>query len=66
VLAFLRRSNPWALRDIAERLLEAHTRGLWEGAKSEQLDRLAELLLTSEALTETHGEGTAGGKELRR
>jgi cobaltochelatase CobN len=57
VLAFLRRSNPWALRDMAERLLEAHTRGLWEGANKEQLDHLAELLLTSEALTETHGEG---------
>ena len=27
---FLRRSNPWALRAIAERLLEAADRGLWE------------------------------------
>ena len=66
VLAFLRRSNPWALRDMAERLLEAHTRGLWEGAKREQLDRLAELLLTSEALTETHGQGASRGEDLRR
>ncbi|HLZ38611.1 MAG TPA: cobaltochelatase subunit CobN, partial [Mycobacteriales bacterium] len=29
VRAFLRRSNPWALRGIAERLLEAADRGLW-------------------------------------
>jgi cobaltochelatase CobN len=26
---FLRRSNPWALRGVAERLLEAADRGLW-------------------------------------
>jgi cobaltochelatase CobN len=52
VLAFLRRSNPWALRDMAERLLEARSRGLWEGASAEQLERLRQLLLSSEALTE--------------
>ena len=52
VLAFLRRSNPWALRDMAERLLEANSRGLWEGASAEQLERLRQLLLSSEALTE--------------
>jgi cobaltochelatase CobN len=56
VLAFLRRSNPWALRDMAERLLEAHHRGLWQGATDRQLDRLASLVLSSEALTEGHGE----------
>ena len=56
VLAFLRRSNPWALRDMAERMLEAHTRGLWEGASPAQLASLGQLLLSSEALTETHGE----------
>ncbi len=27
--AFLRKSNPWALRGVAERLLEAADRGLW-------------------------------------
>ncbi|MEM9137268.1 MAG: cobaltochelatase subunit CobN, partial [Cyanobacteria bacterium P01_F01_bin.42] len=26
---FVREKNPWALRDMAERLLEAHQRGLW-------------------------------------
>ncbi len=30
VLGFLRASNPWALRSMAERLLEAIDRGLWE------------------------------------
>jgi cobaltochelatase CobN len=55
VLAFLRRSNPWALRDMAERLLEAHHRGLWEGASGEQIEHLGFLVLSSEALTEAHG-----------
>ena len=54
----LERSNPWALRDMAERLLEAHNRGLWDGARSEQLERLRELVLASESLTEQH-DGTA-------
>ena len=41
---FLRRSNPWALRAIAERLLEAVERGLWNaGAGSIQVLRAAVL-----------------------
>jgi cobaltochelatase CobN len=52
VLAFLRRSNPWALRDISERLLEAHHRGLWQGADPAQIERLRGLVLESEALVE--------------
>jgi cobaltochelatase CobN len=53
VLAFLRRHNPWALRDMAERLLEAQQRGLWAGAPAEELARLRQLLLESEALIES-------------
>jgi cobaltochelatase CobN len=52
VLAFLKRSNPWALRDMAERLLEASQRGLWESADQQQLERVRELLLDAEALVE--------------
>ena len=52
VRAFLARSNPWALRDMAERLLEAHHRGLWEGASATQLEELKTLVLESEALVE--------------
>ena len=48
----LERSNPWALRDMAERLLEAHHRGLWAGASAAQLERLKQVVLDSEALTE--------------
>ncbi|MCP9809905.1 cobaltochelatase subunit CobN, partial [Cyanobium sp. HWJ4-Hawea] len=35
---FLKRANPWALRDMAERLLEAHNRDLWQGAQKNQLE----------------------------
>ena len=52
VLAFLRRSNPWALRDMAERLLEAHQRGLWASPPAGEIDRLRQLVLESEGLIE--------------
>jgi cobaltochelatase CobN len=52
VRTFLERSNPWALRDMAERLLEAHHRGLWKGADPARLAKLRELVLESEALVE--------------
>ncbi len=52
VRGFLERSNPWALRDMAERLLEAHHRGLWQGAQEKQLERLRQLVLSSEGLIE--------------
>jgi cobaltochelatase CobN len=38
--AFMRRSNPWALRAIAERLLEAADRGLWADPSPDTLDAL--------------------------
>ena len=52
VREFLGRCNPWALRDMAERLLEAHHRGLWDGADPERLERLRQLVLESESLVE--------------
>ena len=54
---FLIRHNPWVLRDMAERLLEAANRGLWEGASTADLDQLKELVGESEALVE-RGEFT--------
>jgi cobaltochelatase CobN len=54
----LEQSNPWALRDMGERLLEAHNRGLWQGASPDQLERLRQLVRESEALT----EATPGGR----
>ena len=52
VRAFLKQHNPWALRDMAERLLEAHHRGLWSGACDGQLASLRQLVLEAEALVE--------------
>ncbi len=37
---FLRRSNPWALRAMTERLLEASDRGLWAEPDAETLEAL--------------------------
>ncbi|WP_184676096.1 cobaltochelatase subunit CobN [Saccharothrix violaceirubra] len=45
---FLEESNPWALHGIAERLLEAADRGLWEHPSAETLDSLKEIYLKTE------------------
>jgi cobaltochelatase CobN len=49
VQAFVQRVNPWALRDMAERLLEAHQRGLWATAPTDQLEALRQLAHAAEA-----------------
>jgi cobaltochelatase CobN len=49
---FIRQKNPWALRDMAERLLEAHQRGLWEVVDAETLDRLRAIVLDAEGEVE--------------
>ncbi|MFI8087793.1 cobaltochelatase subunit CobN [Streptomyces sp. NPDC086080] len=45
---FMRKSNPWALRGITERLLEAADRGLWAEPDQETLDRLRATYLALE------------------
>ena len=55
--AFFRQSNPWALRDIVERLLEAIQRGLWENPPPEMRQKLQEMLLEMEADLEARQEG---------
>ncbi|WP_330258578.1 cobaltochelatase subunit CobN [Streptomyces murinus] len=37
---FMKKSNPWALRGVTERLLEAADRGLWAEPDAETLERL--------------------------
>ena len=49
---FLNERNPWVLRDMAERLLEAANRGLWTGADQQQLELLKDLVISSEATIE--------------
>jgi cobaltochelatase CobN len=46
--AFLRKSNPWALRGIAERLLEAADRGLWAEPEDGTLEALQNVYLELE------------------
>jgi cobaltochelatase CobN len=53
---FFSRSNPWALHAIAERLLEAAQRGLWESPAPDTLDALRATLLDSEAMLEARSE----------
>ena len=48
--------NPWALRRIAEKLLEAEQRGLWE-AKPETLAELRRLYLSIEGDLEERSDG---------
>jgi len=46
--SFMRKSNPWALRGITERLLEAASRGLWESPDAKTLDQLRQVYLDME------------------
>ena len=52
--AFMRKSNPWALRGIAERLLEAADRGLWAEPEDGTLEELRSVYLELEG--ELEGE----------
>jgi cobaltochelatase CobN len=61
---FLRRSNPWALKSMAERLLEAAARNLWADADEDRLRRLR--LLAAEIDAELEGrmvQRAASGEE---
>jgi cobaltochelatase CobN len=54
--AFFARSNPWALKDISARLLEAVQRGLWEQPSAEALAELQRAYLSAETALEARGE----------
>ncbi len=51
VRKFFERSNPWALRSIAEKLLEANERGMW-AASAEALTTLRDAILEAEGWEE--------------
>ncbi|MCF0071156.1 cobaltochelatase subunit CobN [Dyadobacter sp. CY261] len=53
---FFEENSPWALHAVAERLLEAAQRGLWEKPSEEALEGLKNLYLKSEALLESRAE----------
>ncbi|MGA5133678.1 cobaltochelatase subunit CobN [Streptomyces olivoreticuli] len=52
--AFLQDANPWALHGIAERLLEAESRGMWAKPDAETLEALKRAFLETEG--ELEGE----------
>ncbi|MEO1164870.1 MAG: cobaltochelatase subunit CobN [Chloroflexota bacterium] len=49
---FFQQSNPWALRAISERLLEAAQRGMWSAPNAETIDALRETLLKTDTMLE--------------
>jgi cobaltochelatase CobN len=53
---FMQQSNPWALRAISERLLEAAQRGLWSEPDPEDFEALKQVYLENEGMLE---EGTS-------
>jgi cobaltochelatase CobN len=53
VRKFFEVSNPWALKAIAERLLEAVDRGLWAEPSPEALTTLRSALLEAEGWEES-------------
>ena len=50
--AFLKKANPWALKDMSERLLEAAQRGMWKEPEAEMIEQLKDLYVASEGLVE--------------
>ena len=57
---FFEQSNPWALRSIAERLMEAADRQMWEEPPEEMLNELRRVYLRTEALLEERQEAQIG------
>ena len=53
VQEFLQEKNPWALRSMAERLIEAVDRGLWEAPSPETIASLKEIYLRNESVLES-------------
>ncbi len=58
---FFMQSNPWALKSVVERLLEAIQRELWENPPEDMKNRLEELYLQLEADLEARQEGLRAG-----
>jgi cobaltochelatase CobN len=56
----MRNHNPWALRDMSERLLEAHQRGYWQEQAPELVPHLEALMLETEARLEATQGSLAG------
>ncbi len=62
---FLEQANPWAQNAIAERLLEAASRGMWQTPAVQTIEQLRSLYLHSEALLEARGETVRGSEHTK-
>lgn len=51
---FMQQSNPWAMHGIAERLLEAANRNLWEQPEEGTLEKIQQVMLDTEGRIEDH------------
>lgn len=60
--AFLAEHNPWALRDMGQRLLEAAERGLWAAPDPATIAGLREAVLAAEGVLEDRQSETTGGR----
>jgi cobaltochelatase CobN len=58
VREFIEQNNPWVQRDMAERLLEANQRGLWEDVELGTLERLRLMVNEAEGIIESQGNST--------
>ncbi|MGK7946389.1 MAG: cobaltochelatase subunit CobN [Microcystaceae cyanobacterium] len=54
VQQFIEEKNPWVLRDMAERLLEAYQRGFWQKVNQKTLEELRNLVHQGERDIEEH------------
>ncbi|HEY3060798.1 MAG TPA: cobaltochelatase subunit CobN, partial [Chloroflexota bacterium] len=54
--AFFNRSNPWALKDVSARLLEAIGRGLWQQPSEEARRQLQQAYLNADTVLEGRAE----------
>lgn len=53
---FYEECNPWALKGVSERLLEAAQRGMWEEPNPETLEALKQTLLQTDSMLEGRSE----------
>lgn len=49
---FIQKQNPWALRDMSERMLEAIQRGMWKNPDEETLQQLKSIYLDADGILE--------------
>jgi cobaltochelatase CobN len=59
---FFGRSNPWALKDMSARLLEAMQRGLWSNPPDAMRDQLEQAFLGAEEAIESRSEAELGAR----